>query len=165
MQICAELRLEVPKVRDPIKLSLASFCLEASGLATWRGGRCTNQGRLRSRVNQTAQRWDHKLKQAQQKEILIFTLCSLYLGLQLKRMVQVNFKIKAWNSFRFVLCNQVQVGPVNKAEPSAVEGVVVSTAVTHFPVKRPCNQQKTITASLQLSEHSIPASAHFLITY
>lgn len=42
---------------------------------------------------------------------------------------------------------------------------VVTTAVTHFSVKRPCNQQKTITASLRHSKHSIPASAHFLITY
>lgn len=42
---------------------------------------------------------------------------------------------------------------------------VVTTAVTHFFVKRPCNQQKTITASLRRSEYSIPASAGFLITY
>ena len=42
---------------------------------------------------------------------------------------------------------------------------MVTPAVTHFSVKRPCNQQKTITASLSCSKRSIPASAHFLITY
>lgn len=34
-----------------------------------------------------------------------------------------------------------------------------------FTVKRPCNQQKTITASFRHSEHSIPASVRFLITH
>lgn len=50
------------------------------------------------------------------------------------------------------------------AVPDSDSAVTSKVALFLLPVRRPCNQQKTITAPLRRSKHSIPASVHFLIT-